>query len=105
MVIARTLFMLIGALGVLFLGAIPTAMADSPPAPCHEMAAAGHDDRAPQPDQRMKSFICCVTCIEAPAITPADRSGFAVRAMRLQPTARILPVGLRLSPETGPPKA
>lgn len=97
--------MLIGALAVLFLGAEPTAMANSPPAPCHEAAAMGHDDRAPQPDQRMKSFACCVTCIAAPAITPVDRSGLAVRAIRLQPVARTLPVGLRLSPETGPPKA
>jgi hypothetical protein len=105
MAFARTLFMLLGVLGVLLLGAVPPAMADSPPPPCHEIAAMGHGDSAPQPDKPMKSMACCVACIAAPAIAPPDRSGVAVRPSALKPAARALPVGLRLAPETGPPKA
>lgn len=105
MAFARTLFILLGALGVLLLGAVPPAMADSPQPPCHEMAGMGHGDSAPQPDKPMKSMACCVACIAAPAITPPDRSGITVRPASPQPAARALPVGLRLTPETGPPKA
>ena len=110
MAFARTLFMLLGALGVLLLGAVPPAMADSPPPPCHEMVGMGHGDTpsqpgAPQPDKPMKSMACCVACIAAPAITPPERSGVAVRPASPQPAVRALPVGLRLTPETGPPKA
>lgn len=105
MAFARTLFMLLGALGVLLLGAVPPAMADSPPPPCHEMAAMGHGDSAPKPDKPMKSMACCVACIAVPTITPPDRSGVAARPMSPQPAARALPVGRRLTPETGPPKA
>lgn len=105
--------MLLGALGVLLLGAVPPAMADSPPPPCHKMAAMGHRDAtskpgAPQPDtpdKPMKSMPCCVACVAAPAITPPDRSGITVRPTSPQPAVRALPVGLRLTPETGPPKA
>lgn len=109
MAFARTLFMLLGALGVLLLGAVLPAMADSPPPPCHEMAAMRHGDStsqpgAPQPDKPMKSMACCVACIAAPGITPPDRSGVAARPSALKPAARALPVGLRLTPETGPPK-
>lgn len=105
MAFARTLFMLLGALGVLLLGAVPPAMADSPPPPCHEMAAMGHGNTPSQPDKPMKSMACCVACIGAPAIRPPGRSGVAVRPSPLKPAARALPVGLRLTPETGPPKA
>ena len=105
MAFARTLFMLLGALGVLLLGAAPPAMADSPPPPCHEMTAMGHGDSTPQPDNPMKSMACCVACIAAPAITPPVRSGVTGRAALPQPAARALPAGRRLTPETGPPKA
>lgn len=104
MALARTLFMLLGALGVLLLGAVPPAMADRPPPPCHEMAGTGHGDAPSQPDKPMKSMACCVACIAAPGITPPDRSGVAARPASLKPAARALPVGLRLTPETGPPK-
>lgn len=105
MAFVRTLFMLLGALGVLLLGAVPPAMADSPPPPCHEMAAMGHGESPSQPDKPMKSMACCVACIAAPAIAPPDRSGVAARPASPLPAARALPVGLRLTPETGPPKA
>ncbi len=105
MAFARTLFMLLGALGVLLLGAVPPAMADSPPPPCHEMAAMGHGDSTPQPDKPMKSMACCVACIAAPGIVPPVRGGVAVRAALPHPAVRALPAGRRLTPETGPPRA
>lgn len=105
MAFARTLFMLLGALGVLLLGAVAPALADSAPPPCHEMAAPEQGDTAPRPDKPMKSMGCCVACIAAPAITPPDRSGVAMRPVSLAPASSALPVGRRLTPETGPPRA
>lgn len=106
MAFARTLFMLLGVLGVLLLGAVsPALAADSARPPCHEMSAKGHGDSAPRPDKPMKSMACCVACIAAPTISPPDRSGTVARLTSPQPALRALPTGRRLSPETGPPKA
>jgi hypothetical protein len=105
MAFARTLLMLLGALGVLLLGAVSPAMASAEPAPCHEMAGMGHGDGAPQPDKPVKSMACCVACIAAPGVTPPVRSGVAVRAALPHPTLPALPTGRRLTPETGPPRA
>lgn len=105
MALVRTLFMLLGAVGVLLLGAVSPTMAATEPAPCHEIAGMDHGGSAPAPDKSMKSMACCVACIAAPTITPPDRSGVEARPASPQPAARALPVGRRLTPETGPPKA
>lgn len=105
MALIRTLFMLLGAVGVLLLGAVSPTMAASKPAPCHEMAGMDHGGSAPQPDKPMKSMACCVACIAAPGVTPPVRDGLAVRAALPQPVMPTLPTGRRLIPETGPPKA
>lgn len=105
MALARTLLLLLGALGVLLLGAVAPAIASNEPPPCHEMAGMTSDAPASTPDKPMKSMACCVACIAAPAITPPVRAGVASRATRPQPTLRVLPTGRRPSPDTGPPKA
>lgn len=109
MATVRTLFMLLGALGVLLLGATSPVMADTGPAPCHETAAmAGMDHGTPSsaPERPMKSMACCVACIAAPHVTPPLRSGVDLLP-RARPVAldRALPNGLLTAPETGPPKA
>lgn len=105
MVAIRTLLMLLGALGVLLLGAVSPTMAATEAPPCHEMAGTGHDGSAPSPDRAMKSMACCVACIAAPGVTPPVRAGVGFRAALPQPALRTLPTGRRLVPETGPPKA
>jgi len=105
MALLRTLLLLLGALGVLLLGAVSPAAASTETPPCHEMAGMASDAPASKPDKPMKSMACCIACIAAPAIVPPIRSGVAVRAAVPQPALRALPSGRRLSPETGPPKA
>lgn len=104
MAFARTLFMLVGALSVLLLGAAPPAMADAPAPPCHEMKAIGHGDTAPQPDKPTKTMACCAACVTAPLLTPPARSSVLAGPASLRPDGRILPPGRGLTPETGPPK-
>lgn len=104
----RTLLMLLGALGVLLLGAAAPVMAETGPPPCHErvdMVGVDHGSPASTPDRPMKSMACCVACIAAPTVTPHVRA--AVTQLRARPVAldRVLPTGLRAMPETGPPKA
>ena len=105
MAFARTLLLLLGALGVLLLGAVSPVAASTEAPPCHEMAGMTSDAPASTPDKPMKSMACCVACIAAPAIVPPFRTNVAVRLKQPQPALRLLPAGRRLSPETGPPKA
>lgn len=105
MAFVRTLFMLLGALGVLLLGAVSPVAASTDAPPCHEMAGRTSDAPASKPERPMKSMACCVACIAAPAITPPVRTGVAARPVRPRPVLRILPAGRRPSPDTGPPKA
>jgi len=108
MATVRTLFMMLGVLGVLLLGAASPVMAEIGPAPCHKMEhMAGMDHGSPSstPERPMKSMACCVACIAAPTVTPPLKS--AVSLARARPVALdgALPTGLRTTPETGPPKA
>jgi hypothetical protein len=104
----RTLLMLLGALGVLLLGAAAPVMAETGPPPCHgtvDMFGVDHESPASTPDRPMKSMACCVACIAAPTVTPHMRA--AVTQLSARPVAldRILPTGLHAMPETDPPKA
>jgi len=105
MALLRTLLLLLGALGVLLLGAVSPSMAATETPPCHEMAGMTSHETTPSSDKPMKSMACCIACIAAPADVPPIRSGVAVRAALPQPTFRALPSGRRPNPETGPPKA
>ena len=105
MALVRTLLLLLGALGVLLLGAVSPSMAATETPPCHEMSGTASHDTTPSSDKPMKSMACCIACIAAPAIVPPIRTGVAVRPTPPQPTLRALPIGRRLTPETGPPKA
>jgi hypothetical protein len=105
MALLRTLLLLLGAFGVLLLGAVSPSMAATETPPCHEMAGMASKDPTPSPNKPMKSMACCVACIAAPAIVPPGGAGVSARPTTPQPTLRILPTGRRPSPETGPPKA
>lgn len=102
---ARTLLMLLGALGVLLLGAVSPSMASTEAAPCHEMAGMASDPPASAPERPTKTMGCCVACIAAPAIVPPVRNNSAVRPASPRPVLRVLPTGRRTLPETGPPRA
>lgn len=101
----RTLLLLLGALGVLLLGAVSPAAASTETPPCHEMTGMTSDAPTSTPDKPMKSMACCVACIAAQAIIPPIRTGITTRPSLPQPTLRVLPTGRRPSPDTGPPKA
>lgn len=105
MALLRTLLLLLGALGVLLLGAVAPATASTEPPPCHEMAGMAPDAPASSSDKPMKSMACCVACIAAPAIVPPVGAGVSSRTTPPQPALRVLPTGRRPSPDTGPPKA
>ncbi len=105
MALVRTLLLLLGALGVLLLGAVSPAMAATEAPPCHDMAGMTSGAPASTPDKPMKSMACCVACIAAPAIVPPVRTGVTARPTPPQPALRVLPTGRSPSPDTGPPKA
>ncbi|AQR62132.1 hypothetical protein BZG35_11115 [Brevundimonas sp. LM2] len=103
----RTLLMLLGALGVLLLGATSPVMAETGPPPCHEMAGmVGMDHGTPTstPERPMKSMACCVACIATLGVPPPLRSAVALPRARPVALDRALPNGLLTTPETGPPK-
>lgn len=105
MALVRTLLLLLGALGVLLLGAVSPVAASTASPPCHEMAGMTSEAPASTPDKPMKSMACCVACVAAPAIVPPVRTGLTTRATPPLPILRVLPTGRRPSPDTGPPKA
>lgn len=94
----RALLLLIGALGVLTLGAAP-AVASAPP-PCR-----GDSHQSPtSPDKPVKAMSCCVACVVVAVPRPAE----PVR-IRPAPTVRPLPLatgrtGRRPAPDPGPPR-
>jgi len=100
--------MLLGALAVLWLGAVVApapASAETPP--CHEMTMSHGmtpDAPAPSPDKPMKAMGCCVACVAAPVPQPPVRA--AVRATAPVHSTRLqaLPVGQTTAPEPGPPR-
>ncbi|WP_428149304.1 hypothetical protein [Brevundimonas sp.] len=105
MALARTLLLLLGAFGVLLLGAVSPAAASTETPPCHDMAGMTSDAPASSPERPMKSMACCVACIAAPTIVPPLRTGMGARPTLPQPALRVLPTGRRPSPDTGPPRA
>lgn len=102
--------MLLGALGVLMLGAVPaSAMGGQDAAPCHEMAMGnGSDTPASTPvhdGKAMASMTCCVSCVAAPGLQPPVRAGFVHPDAPQAPRPAALPAGLTPAPEPGPPRA
>lgn len=102
MAVLRTLMILLGALAVLTLGATPmSAMAEAPP--CHSQE---HPAPADQPASKaLKIMACCVACVAAPRVEPADTPVILTPAS-VQRTAPSSPLsGLTPSPAHGPPRA
>lgn len=106
----NVLLMLLGALSVLILGAIPVSAMTGGTPPCHETASASrthHEAPAPsgKPGKAIAAMACCVSCVITPAPQPLMREPAAVPAMPAAPVPASLPVGLSPAPEPGPPKA
>jgi hypothetical protein len=102
------ILMLLGALSVLMLGAIPaSAMANDAP-PCHEATAQTHHEAPPasgKPGKAMAAMACCVACVVAPALQPPAGEPAVLSESLARPVPASLPVGLSPTPEHGPPKA
>jgi hypothetical protein len=98
----QVLMMLIGALAVLMIPALPAA-ASTPP--CHEMTLqGGTDSPAPSPEKPVKVMNCCVACDAAPAIDRPERSRVAPLRVVVIVRPAALPAGLAPSPEPHPPR-
>lgn len=104
----QALMMLLGALAVLIIGALPaSALTDASSAPpCHETTthSSGTETPSPAPDKPMKAMDCCVVCVTAPTLRPPDRARLA--PPRPAPAVRLtaLPAGERPAPEPHPPR-
>jgi len=103
--------MLLGALSVLMLGAIPASAKTGGSAPsCHDAAATSpshHQAPAPseKPGKAMAAMACCVSCVVTPALQPPSRELTTHAEVPAAPMPDSLPVGLSPAPEHGPPKA
>lgn len=107
MALIRTLSMLLGALAVLWLGALPMPAASAEAPPCHEMTMSREtapDAPASSPEKPMNAMSCCVACVATLLPQPPVRA--AVRAPAPGHAARpqALPAGLTTAPEPGPPR-
>lgn len=103
------ILMLLGALSVLLLGAIPaSAMTGDATPPCHEMTTAQTHHEAPAPSgesgKAMAAMACCVSCVVTPALQPPARALTVHPEAPAAPVPASLPVGLSPAPEHGPPK-
>lgn len=104
----HTFLMLLGALSVLMLGAVPaSAMAGGEVAPpCHETMAQTHGPDSDSHDGKaMTAMACCVSCVVAPALQPPVRGTGVHPALPVSPPPATLPAGLTPAPEHGPPRA
>lgn len=101
--------MLLGALAVLMIGAVPAgAVADAPSTPpCHPTASHHGGEEMPQPipDKAMKAMECCVACVGAPALTPPSRARLTAPPPSVAMTPGSLPTGERPAPEPHPPRS
>ena len=102
------ILMLMGALSVLMLGAVPVS-AGTGQAPCHAaVASAPSHHEAPAPSEKggkvVAAMTCCVSCVVTPALLPPTRQGTS-HPETPAPAAASLPVGRSPAPEHGPPKA
>lgn len=104
----RTLSMLLGALAVLWLGAVAApAQASAGAPPCHEMTMSHGGTPAapaPSPDKPMKAMSCCVACVASPLPQPPVRAAVRASAPLHAPRLQDLPVGQTTAPEPGPPR-
>lgn len=104
------ILMLLGALSVLMLGAVPASAQSGDAPPCHEATATSashHETPAPsgKPGKVTAAMACCVSCVVAPALQPPSRPLTAHPETPAAPVPASLPVGLSPAPEHGPPKA
>lgn len=103
--------MLLGALSVLMLGAVPASAITAPAAPpCHEATQAATTTHhgapiAPEEPDGAMAMACCVSHVVMPAPQPPARELTAHPEAPAAPVPASLPVGLSPAPEPGPPKA
>lgn len=104
------ILMLLGALSVLMLGAVPASAKAGDAAPCHETVAASQSHhqapaRSEKPEKATAAMACCVSCVVTPALQPPSRPLAGHAGSPGAPVPASLPVGLSPTPEHGPPKA
>lgn len=105
MVLIRTLTLLLGALAVMTLGALPAPSSASAMPPCHETSSGHHPpaDR-PAPEKPMKPMGCCVACVATVVPGPPVRADVFLPTPPRNLIAALLPVGEILSPDPHPPR-
>lgn len=102
----QALMMLLGALAVLMIGALPasalTDAASTPP--CHETMTHTSGTETPAPDKPMKAMDCCVVCVTAPTLRTPERARLATPRPATAARPAALPAGERPAPEPHPPR-
>jgi hypothetical protein len=106
MAVFRSLFLMLGALAVLTLGALSApAPAGAGAPPCHETS---HSQDAPgggpTPEKPTKPMGCCIACVTTIAPEPPIRHALVLPAPVRDATPALLPRGEILSPEPHPPR-
>lgn len=104
------ILMLLGALSVLMLGAVPASAEAGDAASCHDAVATSQPSHeAPalpgKPGKAVAAMACCVSCVVAPELQPPTREMVVHPETPGAPVPANLPVGLSPTPEHGPPKA
>jgi hypothetical protein len=104
----HALMMLLGALAVLTVGAVPASargdVASAPP--CHEttMHHDGAGTPSPAPEKAMKTMACCVACVTMPSVLPPEQPRAIAPAPAVIAAPAALPAGERPAPEPHPPR-
>lgn len=107
----KIILMLLGALSVLMLGAVPAAaMTGEAAPPCHaatQAAAIPHPQApiAPEDPDGAMAMACCVSHAVMPAPQPPARHLTDHPEAPAAPAPASLPVGLSPAPEPAPPRA
>ena len=104
----HALMMMLGALAVLTVGALPAraAVDGSPALSCHESMPHSADGNAPSPasDTATKAMDCCLACVAAPNLRAPDRARLAAPRPPTVGHPTMLPAGERPAPEPHPPR-
>jgi len=104
----HALVMMLGALAVLTIGALPaSALTDASSAPpCHETMIhhSGAETPSSAPGKAMKVMDCCVACVAAPTLRAPDRARVAAPRPPVVTRPAALPAGERPAPEPHPPR-
>ena len=102
----HALMMMLGALAVLTIGALPAnALTDASSAPpCHGTMTHDSGTETPAPGKATMAMDCCIACVAAPTLRAPERARVAAPRPTVDARPAALPAGERPAPELHPPR-